>query len=390
MCIISKEEWTEIEALLALPQKQICVSTQKFYQKNFDRMTKRMLFPEQIGAKNRKSYNTYRASLVWRELTNLRELWSLYCASNTMLPRKDLRPIAAEIHSCLEALHRYPPNSMSESLWKKPATGQSRKSKRRHLASLPSGWEMELLHSIPSEHKYWLPFFISVLTGCRPAELKKGVTSWVEKDKLYVYIKGAKVTETSGQEKRLLGFEKIDGINIIFWDLVRRQPHSRLGIKIDDTKKYSDYIRSLSHRKFPKCKHVVSPYSLRHQLAANLKAAGYKDEVISKCLGHRSGRSKQAYGVIRQGRRGSIGLSNVRASHPVHSLPSEQSKRWLEAAPQTQPSHSAEPTPANVVEPTPANVEEPTPTSVVEPTPASVPQPEPYNIVGMPMVFGVG
>jgi integrase len=63
----------------------------------------------------------------------------------------------------------------------------------------------------------------------------------------------------------------------------------------------------------------VSPYSLRHQFAANLKAAGFDNIQIAQALGHLSVKSQQRYGSSGQGQGGGVGLIQADATRDVRT-----------------------------------------------------------------------
>lgn len=61
----------------------------------------------------------------------------------------------------------------------------------------------------------------------------------------------------------------------------------------------------------------LSAYSLRHQFAADVKAAGVTIKPMAAAMGHRSTRSQQVYGLAKLGRRGMVHLEHSRAARPV-------------------------------------------------------------------------
>jgi hypothetical protein len=84
---------------------------------------------------------------------------------------------------------------------------EKRKSKRTSLKGLPHNW-LELICSHNLDSKYRRALLVMCLTGCRPAELVKGVTISLSEDSennnsiLKFEIHGVKVSETKGQPIR--------------------------------------------------------------------------------------------------------------------------------------------------------------------------------------------
>jgi integrase len=76
-----------------------------------------------------------------------------------------------------------------------------------------------------------------------------------------------------------------------------------LHVAIKNTKALSEAVRRHSKKLWPRRKYVVSPYSFRHQFAADLKNDLYPEE-IAKAMGHSVCRTQQYYGTRNQGRSG--------------------------------------------------------------------------------------
>ncbi|OYY04550.1 MAG: hypothetical protein B7Y73_03950, partial [Acidocella sp. 35-58-6] len=132
---------------------------------------------------------------------------------------------------------------------------------------------------------------------------------------LIIRIHGAKVTDTTGQELRIL---EIGITNPIARDLaVSVHDNGRDGqmlVNIDNPRKFCDRLRTISRRVFPEIKYIVTPYSLRHSVSADLKAQGLPVETRARFLGHQSGRLQRAYGRARQCKYPLISVRKVSAT----------------------------------------------------------------------------
>lgn len=152
-------------------------------------------------------------------------------------------------------------------------------------------------------------------TGCRPVEIEKGVD--VRRDdqgRLIVIIPGAKVHEGhgAGQPQRELlideGTEAGEALLALLGDA------QSLTVQRSATRLNKDFEKIRKHIPWK-----VSPYSMRHQVAANLKAEMGADNapVIAAALGHRATKSQHRYGSVRQAQEGGGSIREAKATHTV-------------------------------------------------------------------------
>lgn len=174
---------------------------------------------------------------------------------------------------------------------------RARHSKRRDLRGLPDDWRERLVARMPN---YRLAVLANAVTGCRPDELVKGVQLTIEGGMLMATIQGAKVTGTTGQPWRRL-FWSTDSNSPLVRALVAEVEAGASVAQIKDSKAYSGAMRAAGGREWPKRKTTVTPYCMRHALAADMKASGMGAAEISAGLGHCSDVTKQYYGAASQG-----------------------------------------------------------------------------------------
>jgi hypothetical protein len=156
--------------------------------------------------------------------------------------------------------------------------------------------------------------------GARPNEIELGVAlkrfQTRQGEVVQVRIRGAKVTDHSGQPERVLwisatspeGLALLSAIPAGATRTVVRRRAKRINLD------WSQRIR-------PRMGGKPSAYSLRHQFAANLKAQGLDPIEIAKALGHLSVKSQKRYGSASQGQRGGVGLLAVDATRDVRTGP---------------------------------------------------------------------
>jgi hypothetical protein len=139
-------------------------------------MKDQRLLPEQIGKNSRRSYNSYRAALVWCTILEVDRLSAELSDRVAGMSADQVHEMLDRIETEVDILHRYPPGSNTmPSLWQAPAGGAVRKSKRCGLGTLPALWRQQLLQACPPASPYFVPLIVLMLTGLRPEELRKSV-----------------------------------------------------------------------------------------------------------------------------------------------------------------------------------------------------------------------
>ncbi|WP_234732188.1 site-specific integrase [Acidocella facilis] len=263
-----------VEAALKNGAPSPSAKTIRQYEEAARRMATRQLQPEQIGCRSRRSFNLYRAALVYQALTFLHGVSAEWASNGHLASVKQAHRFWTMVEQALEILRRYPPGARDgQSLWVRPAGGPIRKGKRRGLSKLPSDWRGQMLFrfGLPLDMK--VPLMITALTGLRPSELARSVLVDAGPDQIRISIQGAKVTETSGQPLRRLSFDAGTRIAKVLHILASNRG-GQFQVAIPDPRAFSDTVRRLSRRLFPAAGYVASPYSLRHAFAADRKAEG--------------------------------------------------------------------------------------------------------------------
>ena len=193
-----------------------------------------------------------------------------------------------------------------------PAPEKVAHSARQHPPKPKSGsWQARVYETATEAQRP----AIAVLwaTGCRPAELERGVDVLIDKAKgLCVRIPGAKVNDakSAGQPVRILTINKNSQAGRALLAVLGDEQRVQVQRKATRITKDLLAIRP----KLP-AGWVVSAYSFRHQAAANMKADLGNAEKVAAAMGHRSTRSQQHYGTKRQGQTGGGAILNAGATH---------------------------------------------------------------------------
>ena len=215
--------------------------------------------------------------------------------------------IAAEAVAAIETAQR-------------PEPTKRRATKR---ATLPKaeGWQARVYEAATDAQRPAVALLWA--TGCRPAEVGKGV-DLVRDDKgrLLVRIPGAKVREahSAGQPVRMLLIDENTEAGKALAAVLGAEKKRTIQRKAERLNKDFAAIRA-------RIGGSASPYSMRHQVSADLKADMGQDhaEEIAAALGHRSTRSQGRYGSVQQAK-GSSAIKAARATYPVRDRRSAPEK----------------------------------------------------------------
>lgn len=277
------------------------------YQQDFERLkAKGDVWQAASGTTKKSSFFKYRAAILHHCREEIQELLQ----SQDKLQRnnaladpetKDLWLIKiSRLKSALEMALKAPPKPQLKKVVR-------RQTKRKNLWRLPEDWREQLVERMP---RYRSQAAITALCGCRPAELVYGVRVDITSDLLTVLIKGAKVGVKSGQEWRKMSW-RLPSSNplamLVFRIFLEGQEEPEDGsmlISTPDARLFSNAMKSAGQRAFPQFPHNITPYSMRHQFASDLKTVELPGDQISQALGHAVSDTKGSYGAFGYGRAG--------------------------------------------------------------------------------------
>ena len=219
--------------------------------------------------------------------------------------------------------------------------------KRHAQGRLPKDWRGKLFETVKGRKQTkpsQLPEAVAALwvTGCRPAELEKGIVYMAHNGRLIVKIEGAKhgtidngeVVAERGMASRTIAVDSDlhPGARYLYdlalaQELPRKLSYNRNSIRSRINEAGREVLSKL------KDPPSLSPYSFRHAMASDLKSCdNITDEQRSQVMGHLSVESIESYGRRRRGGGGVSPIIKVQSSAQPHGKlshapPGEASKK---------------------------------------------------------------
>lgn len=205
-----------------------------------------------------------------------------------------------------------------------------RRSKRQALRGLKQNWRESLIATLPD--KYRTACLVMAITGCRPAELLKGVGVTSDGTRIVLHINGAKVRGIQGQAFREITYDLTSGtVHPLVRELserLRYQPIATVSLP-STVAAVTSAIRRAGHAIAPSKSQEITPYCFRHNFASDLKTTRSRDEV-AVALGHAVDATASRYGQ-RQMSKGALAPTTIvgqrsirRTASPLPALASEK------------------------------------------------------------------
>ena len=181
---------------------------------------------------------------------------------------------------------------------------------------------------------------MQAVTGCRPAEIGLGIKLIVKHGQLLAHIQGKKTGLYSGQKWRAMSWPLL-GASTLVEELAEMVGKAGGELRVDysdhsnsdPAKAFSGAMRQAAARAFPGHTVSITPYSMRHALASDLKASDLDSQEQSAALGHQVVETKSTYGSHRQGgAAGGLAPGRVKGATAVRGNPSIPPKKQAKPA----------------------------------------------------------
>lgn len=289
---VEAKVWAEKRAAAG---KKLLEKTKKKYRQRHDYLTKDGKLAGQSERACVRSYDRAASRYCLAQ-----ELLAAYSADNKSL----IEELWADVTQIEYESRR---NKELYDMGEWPNKKQKRNSKKASLKKVPDGWQAKIC-KLMANHKHYAAVCIMACTGCRPCEMMTGVRVYRDEHEIHFFIKGAKFKEDDarGQDWRILTIP-ID--------------HS-IGKTIADGEYKTKSAESLSKAVTRKALKLgfegVSAYSLRHQMASDMKYSKYSKKEIANALGHISTSTQESYG--NSGAGGLVKVSVISSATPRNKV----------------------------------------------------------------------
>nr|MDA3877149.1 site-specific integrase [Halothiobacillus sp.] len=168
-------------------------------------------------------------------------------------------------------------------------------SKRKSLKHTPHDWRAKLFNACKKADK---PLIMALAFGARPEELRKGVkVDFLEDGAIRLTIRGAKITDHSGQPERVV---TVNTPTFILGKEVAPEIGS-ITVTSDSGQAFQKRLTRLAKKLGFE---GVTAYSFRHNFAADLKKMGMDTGQIAQALGQQSEKTQRQYGHASQSKAG--------------------------------------------------------------------------------------
>ena len=283
-------------------------ATQRKYMKVHARMRRKGTTPAHyLGSKN--TYYYMRAAWSWGVLAEVKDVLAKTAFSIAAEDCRRAAHLLDQFDQLADDCRRFVPDPQRNNRNDPNLLGEFRQlredrprprsaSKRVGLHALPADWRDRLVAEAEKSGSCYLRA-IAVLsaTGCRPAEVVKGVAvAENAAGQLEFTIQGAKVIEgRQGQPWRRIQVS-IAGNDTRVLAMAVQAAGGNLVVRISSAKGLGWAVGHFGQRVYSGPKHRISCYSLRHQLGADLKGDGTPPETIAATLGHLVDKTMGVYG----------------------------------------------------------------------------------------------
>lgn len=168
--------------------------------------------------------------------------------------------------------------------------GDNSRSQSKKHAKLPKTWREKAVLAARNDQARERVSVLA-LTGCRPAELEKGVKVDIKKEEIVFHITGAKKHGTISGKDRDIVVKKEKVTCQAAWETLQKKGEGEHEIKKSRSTLAIDIKKIKEETKLD-----ISAYNFRHDFATDQRKNGETREEIAEKMGHRSKVSQTAYG----------------------------------------------------------------------------------------------
>lgn len=330
------------------PQKPISPDTEEEYKKEFYRLERKAKDQKEIFSSLADAFlaaiqATRRKNTYYKRVAAVR--WVMGWLIPKLLKKQEQHQRDGDTKALATVISNMKfwlgiANSVHESSGRCPISSvKPRHSKRQDLRGLPGDWREQMAGQLARKPSiYYLPFLVSAIFGCRPAELVKGVRLRRKDGVLALAVEGVKVSESKGQPERAIGYSLDDSAHPLVLELARQLKEGEYDIvRIDNSKNWCNCMCRTGRTLWPRKHARMSPYMLRHGFASDLKAKLADPDDVSRALGHCVSATRSYYGQAQISRGRKLSPAAISASREIKQTdtphPSNNNSKTTNARP---------------------------------------------------------
>jgi hypothetical protein len=324
-----------------IPKREVSERTAKAYRLTFKRMLMEPVLDPLKESIARDTYNHRRASL---HFASRYLLMALIDGCKRAAERNEPATVqrrAAELHRALHriepALALDPPCPPGVSTWDMPrsrwqALDTPRPRRRKHskkhvLKRLPKDWTDRLWNDVRADWPHACPLAVHLLAPSRPEDLVPGARPHGWSTGAQIRLVSPRLLEIIIAPVKTHGGKYGSPTATTQWDPIAEGGAAaylaelcavaggRIVVSISSKNAMRKSLARLGRRALPELKHVViTPYVIRNQVLADIKATVGAGEETASAAGHCTDRMQSHYGRVEHGRKrkGFLGATSSR------------------------------------------------------------------------------
>lgn len=344
-----------------LPMREVSAKSQDAYCRTLARMLREPVLDPLRSGIARDTYSHRRASLHTASRILIMELMARCVRAARRNDFADIQGAAAALIRALDkiepALVLDPPLRPGASAWEMPRSRwlgadtpgprRGKHSKKNVLAFLPDDWQARLWQAVPEQWRYRAALAVHLLSPCRPEELVPGARPHGWSPGAEIQLRSPNLLEITIAPVKTHGGKygtptttiKIDPIAeggpAIYLAELCAVAGGRMVVCISSKNAVRKAIAKLGQRALPELDIVITPYVLRHQVLADIKATVGAGSEVAAAAGHCTDRTQSRYGRAEHGRKrkGFLGAkssrqpraSNIARAHALAAARRERS-----------------------------------------------------------------
>ncbi len=312
----------------ALPKRDVSERTVKAYIRTFTRMRHEKLLDPLNDTIARNTYNHRRASLHFGSRRLLIYLIKRCVAAAERQDAIRARRWAHVLHGALNliepALALEPPLMPGASTWSLPASRWSQleaprprrgKGAKKHvLKRLPRDWTNQLWNAVPSDWVYRTQLAVHMLVPSRAEDLAPGPRPAGWSNGALVQLRSPNVLEVTIAPAKHHGGKYGSPSVTTSWDPFLEGGHAAylaelctaaggcVLISVENKNAMRKALARLGRKVFPKFRGTITPYVIRNQVIADLKATVGAGGTVAESAGQCTDRTQSHYGRVEHGR----------------------------------------------------------------------------------------